>query len=143
MHSVLAFRSDVGDQSENVTQRFHLIVVLSLGCLAAGCHWDALQTVGWARMFLRYAATMPVTEAAKRTLNGEMCGVCEVVSHGKQAKPAVVPLGELGAGKSPLILEAVPRYVFATPGAGRWSWENWHPPGADRDVPPTPPPRAA
>jgi len=125
-----------------VPHRCKVIVVLVAWLLATGAQWDLLQTVGWGRMFVRFAATMSVPQAVKRTFSGEMCGVCKAVNQAKQQQDPAVP-AEGSKAKLAMICPPSPRFVFSAPEGAPWSPSDRNPLSADRPVPPTPPPRVA
>jgi len=126
-----------------VPKRFPLLVVLCAWLLATGAQWDFVQTLGWGRMFARYAATMPVIEAAKKTFGGELCGVCRAVDDARQhERESGLPPDRLKA-KLLLLCVPAPQFVFAAPEGASWSPSDRLPSSAEPAAPPTPPPRAA
>lgn len=108
--------------------------------MATGAQWDFMQVVAWGRMFATYAETMSIGEAAKKTFNGEMCDVCEVVNEAKQQEKTNVPTSSWKA-KLTLVYQSVPSVFLRTPEPEVWSLSDREPLSAQRPVPPTPPPR--
>ncbi|HND62530.1 MAG TPA: hypothetical protein PLB90_13695 [Opitutaceae bacterium] len=125
-----------------VSHRLKVVAVLFAWLLATGVQWDLVQTAGWSRMFFRYAESMSYVQAAKRTFDGEMCGVCKAVNQAKQQQDAAMPQDGSKA-KLVMICPPSPRFVFSAPECAPWSLSDRNPLSADRPVPPTPPPRTA
>ncbi len=119
------------------------ILLLVAWLFATGAHWDAVQSVAWARMFATNVAVVPVEVALERTFSPlELCGMCLVVRDARkvadEGSAALLTL----VGKAPLILQSV-RTVVGAPVA--WSGELGEherriPSG--RSAPPVPPPRS-
>jgi len=126
-----------------VSRRFHVLAVLCAWLLASGAQWDFVQVVAWGRMFAGYSTSMSLTQAAQRTLSGEMCGLCRAVHDAKQQQDdaGLPPDGP----KTKLLLACPPtvRFVFTAPSGAIRSRRDREPLSATRAAPPTPPPRAA
>jgi hypothetical protein len=120
-----------------------LIAVLCAWLLATGAQWDLVQTLGWGRMFVRYAATMPVFTAAKKTFAGELCRICRTVDDARQEERREVPAQDGLKTKVLLVCPPAPQFVFAAPAAPSRAPEGCRPLSAEPAAPPTPPPRAA
>jgi hypothetical protein len=125
-------------------RRISLVLTLAAWLLATGSQWDLAQTFAWGRMFATYARTMSVTEAVRRTFDGEMCVICEAVQDARQQQDTAGVPGEGSrlSGKvvfvsapGALVFAAVTRCVGLAPAVAR-------PRSADRSAPPSPPPRA-
>ena len=84
-----------------MSQRGKVLAVLIAWLFASGAQWDLLQAFAWGRMFVGYAQKMSLTAAARQTVSGEMCGVCEVVQKGKQEQSRD-PVHAPAKGKAPL-----------------------------------------
>jgi hypothetical protein len=134
-------------------RRISALFVLCAWLLASGAHWDFVQSLGWARMIVKYSQTMPVTDAVRLTFTADtLCGVCEFVADGKPRADATVP----GSGasvpgaavdsfsKGKLILATAPEYlyVFCSVPAPVWPTEHFLADAIARPAPPVEPPRA-
>lgn len=127
-------------------QRVSLILALSAWLLATGSHLDVVQTVGWARMFVSYSQTMPLTEAARLTfISDNYCDVCTFVQTSKQARDGQAAPAPAGASSTKVILafQPSPVFVISPPPVTPWLAEDHTADGAGRGAPPTPPPRLA
>lgn len=109
---------------------------------ATGIQWDVVQGLAWARMFTGYIKSMSLTEAAKKTLQGELCSLCEVV---KQAKDSDNPLPGIEASKEklPIILDLPLAWVRPAQATEPTHKEIDAMGSTERPEPPTPPPRSA
>ena len=125
-----------------MSKRIQLIAVLLAWLLSTGAQWDLVQTFGWARMVSKYAQTMSLTEAVKKTFSGEMCGVCEIVSEAKQQEhdKNVPSVGKMDA-KILLVLHPVPEFIFSATESEAWSLSDTSIMSVERGAPPLPPPR--
>jgi len=128
-------------------RRAFLVLMLSTWLLATGSPWDLVQTFAWDRMIATYSRTMPLRQAVRRTLSGEvMCGVCEVVQHARRHHDGADTA--LPGPKSPdrILFVSAPRaLVFASP-VSRCTGlvpDVSAPTSAERPLPLLPPPRAA
>jgi len=133
-----------GGYRSYVPQRLKVIAVLVAWFLATGSQWDLVQTFGWVRMTITYSKTMPITTALKKTFDGEMCTVCEVVQEAKQhAAGTSMPLPSSPEGKMLMVFSPIEEIVFAsiTSPQASPSDASWH--SLARSAPPIPPPRAA
>jgi hypothetical protein len=121
--------------------RLKVVAILFAWFLTTGSQWDFVQTLGWGRMIVRYSETMSVAQAIKRTLGGEMCGVCAAVSHAKQQGQTSNVAAENAPAKAVMVCPLAPQFVLIAPERGSW------PPGAfvmrseARRAPLRPPPR--
>ena len=124
-----------------VMRRFQITCLLLAWFAATGAQWDFVQVYGWARMFAKYAQTMPLATAMKKTFDGEMCGVCQLVKEAKQdADPAGVPSGKIDL-KLPLVFEPTPAIVLAAPEPAAWRVGEARVPSYGRAPPLLTPPR--
>lgn len=63
------------------------LIVATMLSLVMGLHWIALQSFGWAQMFVTFAQTDPVKEALIKTFDGKHpCNICKLVEEGKHAE---------------------------------------------------------
>lgn len=120
-----------------------MIAILCAWLLATGAQWDFVQTLGWGRMFARYAATMPLFEAAKKTFVGDLCGICRAVDDARQEEQKGVPSDDSLKARLLLAFAPVAQFVFSAPESAPWSRRDRLPLSAEASAPPTPPPRAA
>lgn len=124
-----------------VRQRLSITCMLLAWFVASGAQWDLLQTVGWGRMFVTYSKAMPLTEAFRKTFDGEMCSLCRAVSDARRTEDApVLPGGKLVI-KFVLLFQPVPEIVFTTPDADAWPAREYRALNSWRPAPPVPPPR--
>ncbi len=115
--------------------------VLFIWLLASGAHWDAAQVFAWGTMFSRYAETMTLAQAARKTFSGEMCNLCKAVDSAKQEKPHSPFPPDPSKGKLVLACPTVHPLLFSPPQDARWTERESHCESIDRDAPPPPPPR--
>jgi len=71
----------------DLLRRFNRIAAF-LSCLAlfgaSGGHWVVLQSVAWTEMWVRYAHTETVTQAAVKTFDGKHpCAMCKRIIRAK------------------------------------------------------------
>lgn len=127
-----------------MSKRIQLIAVLLAWFLATGAQWDLVQTFGWARMVAKYAQSMSVADAVKKTFSGEeMCGVCEVVKDAKQQDDGTsVPLSGKSEGKILLLLNPTAEFFVGVIEPKTWSRSDPHVMSVGRAAPPLQPPRA-
>ena len=101
-------------------------------CLSLGMHWTLLQGVAWTGMFLVNLNEGTVTEAVKKTFDGEHpCPLCLAVKEGqKKEKDDSKPLAAKSVKKFEAVLVAKTRLV-APPAEVRsfsgfvFSFEGW------------------
>lgn len=125
---------------------------LSLACLllawlcANGVVWNAVQVIGWAKMFHDYSQVMPAAQALTLTFSGEApCDFCHLAESGQEATREHLPVNAAlggGAEKIFFVADCAPIALIAAPDS---AW-----PGvADTagrlrtEAVPVPPPRAA
>lgn len=127
-------------------RQLSLILTLIAWLLATGSHWDLVQTFAWGRMFVSYAQSMSITEAAQKTFSPEgRCEICETVTTAKQQQDAG---GAKATGtKVPtkiFLVSAPAALVFASPVPSCMGLTAAVPAlaSAERSAPPVPPPRA-
>lgn len=122
--------------------RSQLIVLLTGWLLATGVHWDAIQVLGWGRMIVNNAETLPLLAAVRQTFDPqEMCGICHAVQDAKRdQREAASPATQI-EGKAPLIIQRVSVVILAAPDGQAWVVGGPWIPAAGRDAPPVPPPR--
>lgn len=124
-------------------QRFAIFSLLIAWLLATGSQWDLVQTFAWGRMFLGYAKTMSLLDAAKETFDPEKpCALCCAVRKAKQQQnnsslPPETKLRE----KLLLVFQPSPSVVFLSLETNSWSLSDLLPLSAERAAPPNPPPR--
>lgn len=122
-----------------------LIACLAWLC-ASGGQWDLIQGFAWGRMFVGYARTMPLDEAAALTFDaGRPCTLCEFVADGKTRGDEGEPRapGEAAAkAKPPLALPPAKVMLLAKVGAERRTSRETAMEGRGREAPPLGPPRA-
>lgn len=123
-------------------RRLPIVLTLVAWLLATGVQWDLLQVFGWARMVVNHSQTMSITAAVTKTLGGEMCGVCEIVSQAKRRPADAAPAGGPHDAKVVLLVPAAPAFVFSAPDPGVWSAAPSAALSVPRTAPPLPPPRA-
>ena len=59
---------------------------------ANGAVWDAVQVLGWARMFAGYSHTLPVRAALRETFDpGKPCAICMAVARAKETERKQAP----------------------------------------------------
>jgi hypothetical protein len=128
-----------------VRQKLSLILTLVAWLLATGSQWDLVQTFAWGRMIATYSESMSLASAVKKTFSADtMCPLCHAVARAQQESdqnPAV-PNTKVPA-KIPLVC-APSSLVFLSPTSmcvGLVSAVA-APLSAERDSPPSPPPRA-
>jgi len=124
---------------------------LSLACLllawlcANGVVWNAVQVIGWAKMFHDYSQVMPATQALQLTFSGEApCNFCNLAESGREQTEQLPQQAALGGAmeKFLLVADCTPIVVIAAPDS---AW-----PGVVDDAGllrteavPVPPPRVA
>jgi hypothetical protein len=135
-------RSLVRPFSTRVSNRSKVLVILVTWLLATGVQWDVVQTIGWVRMFANYSRVMSISQAAKATFGGEMCGICRTVDAARKAESDKAPPRDVRDER--LIFVVLPMPGFFGPAAQEkpWSLCEQDAPDASRAAPPTPPPRA-
>lgn len=87
----------------------HLFVWTALLAFAVGAklHLPLVQAAGWARMTVGYASVMPLRDAVETALSGrELCGACEFVRSGENAKHAADELVAKSFAEAPPALTA-------------------------------------
>jgi len=109
--------------------------------LSTGAHWDLLQVIAWGKMFAGYSKTMGLEEAARLTIEGEMCELCRAVDRAKQEERKETPNPESGKCKVVLICQTPQHLVFEVPPVVEWLAGEYIPLERPGDAPPTPPPR--
>lgn len=129
-------------RSRGLRQRLQLLAVLLAWFMATGSQWDLVQTFGWARMIVTYAQTMPVLKAVQRTFDGELCGVCELVSHVRHQDSSHPAAPEKSEAKKFILHQPAPEFVAPAAETTVWSPGDRKTVSALRARPPTPPPRA-
>ena len=125
-------------------RRLSLLLTLTAWLLATGSEWDLVQTFALGRMFVTNVRTMPLLDAAKRTLSPEgRCPICAAVTAAKQQEEnsAAVPEGRAG-GKIFLLYQPAPAPVVAAPAFSSWSPSDPLVRSLGRAAPPLPPPRS-
>jgi len=115
--------------------------ILFIWLLATGVHWDVTQVFAWGRMFSRYAETMTVPQAAKKTFSGEMCSLCKAVNSAKKQEQKSPLPPDLLKGKLVMVCPAVPMFFLSRQHDPSWAEREPHWVSIDRDAPPPPPPR--
>ena len=125
---------------------------LSFACLllawlcANGVIWNAVQVVGWAKMFHDYSQVMPAAQALQLTFSGEApCDFCHLAESGQDAAREHLPVNAALGGameKIFFVADCVPIVLIAAPDS---TW-----PGVADDfgrlrteAVPVPPPRVA
>ncbi len=124
-------------------QWLKLPLVLFTWLLATGAQWDVLQVVAWGRMFANNAQTMEISEAAKKTFSGEMCGLCKAIKTAReQEQQQQLPIPEAAKGKIVLICQFSHCGISAAPAAiATERAPDARLPDERGDAPPVPPPR--
>ena len=87
--------------------------VVLLVCFSLGMHWAVLQGVAWAGMFVANLDEGSVTEAVKKTFDGEHpCPLCLAIQEGqKKEKDDSKPLTVKSVKKFEAVLVAETRLV--------------------------------
>ncbi len=127
-------------------RKISLLCLLLAWLCANGVVWNAVQVVGWAKMFHDYSQVMPATQAIKLTFSGEApCDYCHLAESGREAAREQLPVNAaLGADTERILFVAdcAPIILVAAPDS---AW-----PGVANDFGhlrtesvPVPPPRAA
>lgn len=102
-----------------VRRRISIFALCVAWLFANGAVWNAVQVVGWAKMFHDYSAIMPAAKALEVTFNGTApCNLCTISQAAEDTARQQMPRdAELGAstGKLLLIADAVPVYAVAVP----------------------------
>lgn len=110
--------------------------------MATGSQWDLVQAYAWVRMTVDNSRTMSLTDAVKKTFDGEMCGVCKVVNSAKQQENnATVPGGKPNT-KIVLFFQPTEGVRLNAPDLEAWSFSDRAFVSVARSAPPLPPPRA-
>ena len=123
-------------------RRLSLLTLLTAWLLATGSQWDVVQALGWGRMIVRYAQTMPLARAVELTFTPDnLCDLCESVSQAKRTPVAALPLDPDSLGKLILVIHP-PTSVYAPlPVVGKLPPDSPALQGQGRAQPPVPPPR--
>ncbi|MGH8018629.1 MAG: hypothetical protein ACREIA_10105 [Opitutaceae bacterium] len=117
--------------------------MLTLWLVATGSHWDVVQVVAWARMFVSNAQEMPLLEAARETFSPEArCGMCHAVLDAKRDSDAGTAIAGKMLFKEPLVIPASGEVIVEAPRSMPWrvAGNAWM--GNEREAPPVPPPRS-
>ncbi len=127
-----------------MSRRLSLIALFAAWLCASGAMLDVVQVFAWARMFTRYAETMPVGEAALETMDASKpCPICMAVRRARQESKPKQPASIAGSTtKLDLVCHEAEAPVFAREPEA-WPDVGTPTPGARREPVPVPPPRPA
>lgn len=123
-------------------KRVSSICLLFAWLCASGTLLDSIQVFAWGRMFVGYARTMSIAEAAAQTFDpGKPCPICLAVRRAREAEPrnqsAAVPTSVVKTLLAPVQSEPFifPLICPEWPDADSIMMVSWLPPV------PVPPPR--
>jgi len=124
--------------------RFQLSFLLSLGFIASGAQWDAVQVFAWGRMFASHARAMPLVQALSQTFDGEPCPICRLVATARRQErsPSDAPVQKTGI-KTVLFFQTISPMQLEPPHPVMWRPDETSLVTVERSRPPLPPPRMA
>lgn len=126
-----------------MSRRLSIVALFAAWLCASGAMLDLLQVAAWARMFTRYAQSMPVEEAACETVDPQKpCALCLAVRRAREkTKQDAAASVATDTGKLVLVLHEEEPIVFA-PEFAPWPEAIVSIPDSWRDAVPVPPPRS-